>query len=1292
IENSYSLQSENTEIDMNVFNNNDCFQETAQIAVSKFFGLMHMKHLIFDGRVNGVNEFKSCCVCVNNVARNLYVLPRSRKYDEEGNDTNTEVTMEDVHKEIESICLKHKIMSFTSKTVSRKYAFELPGIPSDSDYLKVKYSFGDQTLPNNLSGATFSHVFGTNTSALELFLIKRKIKGPCWLEIRNAIVQRKNFSWCKVELEVYNPKDINPFNDTIATSIPLKSPPLTVMSLILCTVMNYKTNVNEIVAFSCHVIPEDCPNSCLEIFWIDAYEASGKVYIFGKIFDGRVNGVNEFKSCCVCVNNVARNLYVLPRSRKYDEKGHDTDTEVTMEDVHKEIESICLKHKIMSFTSKTVSRKYAFELPGIPSDSDYLKVKYSFTDQTLPNNLSGATFSHVFGTNTSALELFLIKRKIKGPCWLEIRNAIVQKKNFSWCKVELEVYNPKDINPSNDTTATSPSPPLTVMSLILRTVMNYKKNVNEIVAFSCRVIPEANPEAFQFTAIRQLNDKKWWPIGFEDLINKSNVNLRLEKNEYALLNYLIALIKKHDPDIFVGHNFMGFDLDILLHRINTLKIRDWSCFGRLRRTIWPKMKSGTGGIGESTYVEKIIVSGRLLCDIFTNAKDLVKSKDYSLTELAKAHLNYNRKDIQLDKIESCFASCRDLYELVLHCQFDSVLSARLMYELQILLLTKQLTSLAGNLWPKTLTGGRAERNEYLLLHEFHRLKYIYPDKDSNKQRSYNNIVEPEDNDEKVEIKKPGRRKPAYSGGLVLEPQKGFYDKYIVLLDFNSLYPSIIQEFNICFTTVDRTNLEGEEELPNVPDSTLEEGILPKLIRILVDRRKCVKGLMTKSKTSVEHAQLDIRQKALKLTANSMYGCLGFTNSRFYAKPLAVLITSKGREILQDTVDLAEKESMEVIYGDTDSIMINTNTSEMQKALEVGKFLKEKVNKRYKLLEIDIDGFFERLLLLKKKKYAAVVVEKKNGTLVRHNEFKGLDLVRRDWCELVHDASNYVLSQILSSSDQDTVLKNIHQFLTQLGENTRQEKFSLDKYIIKKNLTKSPEAYSDIKSQPHVKVALRMKQKGASAHQGNTIPYIICKKDGGDNSKNEHVSECAFHPDEIMWIFEKTNSSRISDCLAKFNESSNNNNNSTTFTKTKDQIVFKNVDRFLIKCYYCDNEDYYFEGINTNEGHQQINGNILCSSAACNKEIPLPSVATQLIIAFRKHISRYYNGWIICDEQTCKYRTKMIRANRSCIDNECYETMSEEYNDTMLYNQLLYYSYLFDYEKLKNLNPSLNFVS
>ena len=94
-------------------------------------------------------------------------------------------------------------------------------------------------------------------------------------------------------------------------------------------------------------------------------------------------------------------------------------------------------------------------------------------------------------------------------------------------------------------------------------------------------------------------------------------------------------------------------------------------------------------------------------------------------------------------------------------------------------------------------------------------------------------------------------------------------------------------------------------------------MLPRLIKKLVEQRRLVKAEMKKcADKPAEYKQKDIRQMALKIMANSMYGCLGFTYSRFYAKPLAALVTLKGREILQATVDLANDTlGHEVSRGD-----------------------------------------------------------------------------------------------------------------------------------------------------------------------------------------------------------------------------------------------------------------------------------------------------------------------------------------------------------------------------------------
>ncbi|RUO96509.1 ribonuclease H-like domain-containing protein [Jimgerdemannia flammicorona] len=176
-----------------------------------------------------------------------------------------------------------------------------------------------------------------------------------------------------------------------------------------------------------------------------------------------------------------------------------------MADVYQEFNNVCTQHKIPRWGAKEVVRKYAFEVPGIPSESDYLKVVYSFAAPPLPNNLTGATFSHIFGANTNALELFLIKRDIMGPCWLEIKDAKISDKNISWCKVEIVVNEPKKVNPFKDGDPSAPKgvPPLVAMSLSMRTVMNHQKRANEIVMASVVVFNQAQGDLHGHSAARR---------------------------------------------------------------------------------------------------------------------------------------------------------------------------------------------------------------------------------------------------------------------------------------------------------------------------------------------------------------------------------------------------------------------------------------------------------------------------------------------------------------------------------------------------------------------------------------------------------------------------------------------------------------------------------------------------------------------------------------------------------------------------------------------------------------------
>ncbi|KAI0115214.1 hypothetical protein F4814DRAFT_311729 [Daldinia grandis] len=1059
----------------------------------------------------------------------------------------------------------------------------------------------------------------------------------------------------------------------------------------------------------------------LNMFWTDYTDVNGSLCLFGKVLNKKTK---TYVSCFTKVDNILRKLYFLPRQFRQ-KNGQDTSEEIEMTDVYSEVDEIMTKMKVDLHKIKPSTRKYAFELPGIPKEGQYLKLLYPYTKPQINPEMVGETFSHVFGTNTALFEQFVLWKNIMGPCWLKIKDANFGAiKNASHAKLEVLVNDPDTIAPMSDSDNLD-APPLTLMSIVMRTVFNAKDNKQEILAISARIYdnvllsdttPAEKLPSRTFTLMRPSGSA--FPLGFDKLaMGRKKALVKLVKQESEILSFFLAQIDLIDPDVILGHQLEGVDYSILLNRLHEKKTPQWSRLGRLRRAVWPTSIGKTGG---NVFAERQLMAGRLLCDLANDAGKSVmyKCQSWSLTEMCNLYLggDVHRRDFDNDAALKTWASDKSgLMDYITHMEADTYFIAALALSTQMLPLTKVLTNLAGNSWARTLTGTRAERNEYILLHEFHRNKYICPDKQFFKGRPK---PEEENNEEEATDSK---KKDKYKGGLVFEPEKGLYDKFVLVMDFNSLYPSIIQEFNICFTTVDRSSLSDDgDAVPEVPTQQ-EQGILPRLIATLVSRRRSVKSLMKdKSATTEQLATWDIKQLALKLTANSMYGCLGYTKSRFYARPLAILTTYKGREILRSTKELAESKSLQVIYGDTDSVMINANVESVADALKVGQEFKKAVNERYRLLEIDIDNVFRRILLQAKKKYAAInLVEVPGGKYIEKMEVKGLDMKRREYCGLSKEISSRLLNEILSGDETEVSVQRIHEYLREVAGKMREHAVPVPKYIIYTQLGKAPKEYPNADTMPQVQVALREIARGKNVRRGDVISYVVT---GDSKSSSEPVAKRAYTPQDVMkpdsglkvdveWYIGKqifppverlcanitgTSTAQLAEQLgldirryasnSTFNQSGSNDHEIHPLeSQIPDDVRFRDCARLSLRCRKC-KTSAPFEGLLSSEQPENrvTPQGVACPS--CSTLIPNLSIVAQVERAIRNETARYYEAWLVCDDASCGNRTRQMSVyGTRCMGPKglasgCLGRMRYEYGERDIYNQLVYFASLWDVEK------------
>ena len=848
------------------------------------------------------------------------------------------------------------------------------------------------------------------------------------------------------------------------------------------------------------------------------FKNNSNLYLFGKTKKN-----NEFINTCIQVKNIMREIYVMPREGN------------TVQQVEEEIKGLISnsKNKKIDIKFEIVKKKYCFEL-----DVDYrnieteiLKVSFSFEKRTL-NWLrqTGKTYKGVFGINNQALELFMLQNKIQGSCWLDICDYTINDSNHKFApnmlNVEINEYN-KSIKMSDEHYET---PKFNLCTFEIE----YNHNNNQIDAICYAIFYDYDINSSGYKTMDQIIFKKNdINTNFRPINNNENQTIIKEfDNEYQLLANFHIIFANTDPDIIVGHELLSFTMEVYIQRVRA-KLFDVDHFSRL--TAKQKMKNNEN----LKYRLRALFPGRLFVDIYELAKTSIKLESYSLYDMSVHFFGkQNQKSDMITKISE-----------------NPIIILKIADKLKLLPLTLQLSKVAGCLWEMSLRQSRAERNEVLLLNEFYHKNYIIPDR-----KNYSS--------------KNKSKKSKYSGGKVFDPKINFYDTYVILVDFNSLYPSIIRQFNICFTTVKRNLIEpGYESAENeeldlefaddqegplnqIEYSSETQPLLPLILTRLINKRKLVKRELKKTKNlrvsnKELEVQLDIKQQAYKLIANSIYGCLGFSFSRFYAKKMAMLVTSFGRKLLESSRDLVEKMGFEVIYGDTDSIMINTMKKNLKMAILDGLTMKKEINRQFykqkgkeQILEVEIDGVYKKMLLLKKKKYAGLMIlnfneivkSRKTIPEVQKMEIKGLDLVRRDWSKLTKDVSRKVLDIIMHTGGDlieinsylETVNLGLDKFGNKNKENENKTKNGLKKvesdekeeesyninvglFIIKRQLNKKTHEYNQSSNYPHVKVAIDMKRLFKKKEEqliNHFIPFIITKE-------GSLLSEKAIHPSVYM---------------------------------------------------------------------------------------------------------------------------------------------------------------------------------
>jgi len=306
----------------------------------------------------------------------------------------------------------------------------------------------------------------------------------------------------------------------------------------------------------------------------------------------------------------------------------------------------------------------------------------------------------------------------------------------------------------------------------------------------------------------------------------------------------------------------------------------------------------------------------------------------------------------------------------------------------------------------------------------------------------------------------------------------------VVLDFKSLYPSIIRTFNIDpYSYVSDCKGKNLIKAPNGACFRNEDGILP----ILIQR-------LWKEREKARNEKDELTRHAIKILMNSMFGIIASPSCRFFDLNIANAITHFGQYIIKLSAEEVEKMGYKWIYSDTDSLMILPGAKNLEGADKIGEKIEKHINEFYKnlvkkeygresFLELSYDKCFVKFLMPKlrgkeagaKKRYAGLIV--KDGK--EEMQFTGLEFIRTDWTKLAKKFQHELFNLIFHNKDPANYTK---KFVNDIKKGEYDELL-----VYKKSMRRKIEEYAV--ETPHKKAAEKVLAQGLKL-ESNVISYIM----------------------------------------------------------------------------------------------------------------------------------------------------------------------------------------------------------